>query len=50
MIDRNISSEVEVRYFGQGLQRHLIYILLKISSQYVEKELMKRKNLNQSLH
>jgi len=35
MIDRNISSEVDVRYFGKGLQRHLIYILLKISSQYV---------------
>ncbi len=43
MIDRNISSEVDVRYFGKGLQRHLIYILLKISSQYVEKRTYEKK-------
>jgi len=43
MIDRNISGEVDVRYFGQGLQRHLIYILLKISSQYVEKRTYEKK-------
>ena len=43
MIDRNISSEVDVRYFGIGLQRHLIYILLKISSQYVYKRTYEKK-------
>jgi hypothetical protein len=32
-IDKNLDKEIDVKYLGQGLQRHLIYTLLKISSQ-----------------
>jgi len=49
MIDRNISTEVDVRYFGQRLQRHLIYVLLEISSRYVEKRTYGNKEFESEL-
>ncbi len=37
LVDRNLSKEVDLNSLGQGLQRHLIYTLIKLSSKYVEK-------------
>lgn len=37
LIDRSLGKEVDINSLGQGLQRHLIYTLIKLSSEYVEK-------------
>lgn len=37
LVDRSLSKEIEINSLGQGLQRHLIYTLIKLSSEYVEK-------------
>ncbi len=37
LVDRSLGKEVDINSLGQGLQRHLIYTLIKLSSEYVEK-------------
>ena len=37
LVDRSLSKDVDINSLGQGLQRHLIYTLIKLSSEYVEK-------------
>jgi predicted ATP-dependent endonuclease of OLD family len=41
--DKSLDKEMDIKYFGQGLQRHLIYTLLKLSSQYNEKKTYEKK-------
>lgn len=47
--DKNLDKEIDVKYLGQGLQRHLIYTLLKLSSQYKEKKTYERKEFSLEL-
>ncbi|MCK4241163.1 MAG: AAA family ATPase, partial [Candidatus Atribacteria bacterium] len=49
VIDKNLDEEIDVKYLGQGLQRHLIYTLLKLSSQYTEKKTYKKKEFSPEL-
>ena len=45
--DRNLKdSEVDIDNLGQGLQRHLIYTLIRLSSKYVDKKTPKKKDFN----
>jgi predicted ATP-dependent endonuclease of OLD family len=37
-LDKHLEKEIDVKCLGQGLQRHLIYTLLKLSSQYADKK------------
>jgi len=48
-IDMNLDKEIDVKYLGQGLQRHLIYTLLKLSSQYAEKKTYEKKEFSPEL-
>jgi predicted ATP-dependent endonuclease of OLD family len=43
LIDKNLGEEIDVDCFGEGLQRHLIYTLLKLSTQYTEKKTYEKK-------
>lgn len=47
--DKNLDKEIDVKYLGQGLQRHLIYTLLKLSSQYKEKKTYEKKEFSLEL-
>jgi len=47
--DKNLDREIDVKYLGQGLQRHLIYTLLKLSSQYTEKKTYEKKEFSPEL-
>ena len=38
LVDNNLTKEIDVNSLGQGLQRQLIYTLIRLASQYVEKE------------
>lgn len=45
--DRNLKdSEVDIDNLGQGLQRHIIYTLIRLSSKYVDKTTPKKKDFN----
>ncbi|MDY0132485.1 MAG: AAA family ATPase [Desulforegulaceae bacterium] len=45
--DRNLQdSEVDIDNLGQGLQRHIIYTLIRLSSKYVDKKTPKKKDFN----
>lgn len=35
--DKGLSKDVDINSLGQGIQRHLIYTLIKLSSEYVKK-------------
>ncbi len=48
-VDKTLDEEIDIKYLGQGLQRHLIYTLLKLSSQYVEKKTYKKKEFSPEL-
>ena len=44
LIDKNLpEQEMDIGSFGQGLQRHLIYVLIKISSRYKEEKEQKER-------
>jgi|UPI0003260F86 predicted ATP-dependent endonuclease of OLD family len=43
VVDKNLEERIDVKCLGQGLQRHLIYTLLKLSSQYTEKKTYEKK-------
>jgi len=49
VIDKNLDREIDVQYLGQGLQRHLIYTLLKLSSQYTEIKTYEKKEFSPEL-
>lgn len=43
--DKNLKNEqISLGSFGQGLQRHLIYTLIKLSVKYVDKKVEKKKD------
>ena len=44
--DKYLDKQIEIKQFGQGLQRHLIFTLLKISTEYVEKKESEKKEFN----
>ncbi len=44
--DKELDQQVQIRDFGQGLQRHLIYSLIKISTQYIDKDEPEKKDFN----
>jgi putative ATP-dependent endonuclease of the OLD family len=44
--DNNLKKAISVKNMGQGVQRHLIYTLLKLSSQYNSKKLPKKKEFS----
>ena len=45
--DRNLNdSEVDIDNLGQGLQRHIIYTLIRLSAKYVDKKNPKKKDFN----
>lgn len=49
VIDKNLDKEIDVKCLGQGLQRHLIYTLLKLSSQYSESKTYEKKEFSPEL-
>jgi len=44
--DNELDQQVHIRNYGQGLQRHLIYSLIKISTQYIDKDEPGKKEFN----
>jgi len=48
-IDKNLDKEIDIGYLGQGLQRHLIYTLLKLSPKYKEKKTYEKKEFSLDL-
>ncbi len=51
LVDHSISNneldqQVQIRNYGQGLQRHLIYSLIKISTQYIDIDELGKKEFN----
>jgi len=44
--DTNLDEQIEIKQFGQGLQRHLIYTLLKVSTEYVDKKESNKKEFD----
>jgi len=48
-IDKNLDKEIDVKCLGQGLQRHLIFTLLKLSSQYADKATYEKKEFSPEL-
>ena len=48
-VDKSLGKEIDIKYLGQGLQRHLIYTLLKLSSQYYEKKIFEKKEFSPEL-
>lgn len=48
--DDNLEEkEININYFGQGLQRHLIYTLIKLSSKYEVRKKVKKKEWSPDL-
>jgi len=48
-IDKNLDADINVNNLGQGLQRHLIYTMLRLSSHYIEKKEFKKKEFDPEL-
>lgn len=46
LIDEALNEEIGVKSVGQGLQRHLIFTLLQLSSRYIEKKEYKKKEFS----
>ena len=49
VIDNILDKEVDITTLGQGLQRHIIYTLLRLSSHYVERKVYKKKEFSPEL-
>ena len=45
-IDKNLKKDINLNNLGQGLQRHLIYTLIRLSTQYTEKREYKKKEFS----
>jgi len=50
ILHKFLDKEIEISSLGQGLQRHIIYTLIKLSSQYVEKKVYKQKEFSPELN
>lgn len=48
-VDKSLEKEMDVRFLGQGLQRHLIYTLLNISAKYAERKIPEKKDFSPEL-
>ncbi len=48
-IDKILDKEMNVGLYGQGLQRHLIYVLIRISSKYKEEKKYEKKEFSPEL-
>lgn len=46
IIDKNLNESISVNNLGQGLQRHLIYTFLRLSSSYSEKKIPGKKDFS----
>lgn len=46
MTDLNIDEHVAIGVFGQGVQRHLIYTLIRLAAKYVERKKAPRKDFS----
>lgn len=44
--DKDLDKPIEIKQFGQGLQRHLIFTLLKVSAEYVDKKEPEKKTFD----
>ncbi|MDK2814138.1 MAG: putative ATP-dependent endonuclease of the family [Thermoanaerobacter sp.] len=49
LIDKILEQEMDVSLYGQGLQRHLIYVLISLSAQYKEKSVSEKKDFSPDL-
>ena len=47
--DKTLDKEMNIGLYGQGLQRHLIYILIRLSSQYKEQKVYEKKEFSPEL-
>jgi len=47
--DKTLNKEMDIGLFGQGLQRHLIYVLIRLSSQYREEKVYEKKEFSPEL-
>lgn len=48
--DKQLSGErIPINFFGQGLQRHLIYTLIRVGAKYVDKKEEKKKEFSPDL-
>jgi len=48
-IDKMLDKEMDIRLYGQGLQRHLIYVLIRLSSKYKEVKTYEKKEFSPEL-
>ncbi|MCP2619788.1 AAA family ATPase [Candidatus Aminicenantes bacterium AC-334-K16] len=44
--DKTLNREMDIGVYGQGLQRHLIYVLIRLSAQYREEKIYKKKEFS----
>lgn len=48
--DKQLNDQrVQLNFFGQGLQRHLIYTLIRVGAKYVDKKVEKKKEFSPDL-
>jgi len=47
--DKTLNKEMNIGLYGRGLQRHLIYILIRLSSQYKEEKVYEKKEFSPEL-
>jgi len=47
--DKTLGKGMDIRLYGQGLQRHLIYVLIRLSSQYKEEKIYEKKEFSPEL-
>ena len=48
-IDKILDKEMDIGLYGQGLQRHLIYVLIRLSSKYKEEKIYEKKEFSPEL-
>lgn len=48
-IDKILDKEMNIGLYGQGLQRHLIYVLIRLSSKYKEEKIYDKKEFSPEL-
>ncbi|HEC92608.1 MAG TPA: ATP-dependent endonuclease, partial [Candidatus Atribacteria bacterium] len=48
-IDKILDKKMDIGLYGQGLQRHLIYVLIRLSSKYKEEKIYEKKEFSPEL-
>ncbi|MEX2706574.1 MAG: ATP-dependent endonuclease [Candidatus Freyrarchaeum guaymaensis] len=48
-VDKTLDKEMDIGLYGQGLQRHLIYVLIRLSAQYKEEKVYEKKEFSPEL-